>query len=1220
MALEQSIEQSLSKAVRSLSIPKVELERFWTQMQGFLSELEASPDEEFSKTLVRNFLSSTFYGEGHAINTNNPTDLVIYADASAKGSHPVVLFEIKHHTNDEMVRRGDLNRKALHELVLYYLREEVLMHNTDIKHLVITDGFQWFIFDKKVFYECFASKKKFADSVLTADAEKNKTRYIYDQIIRPYIETLGNQLRYTYFRVDDVAKVKSEHVARSRKVASTYQLLSPPHLLKQAVMYDRNELSSAFYHELLYIMGLEEVMVDGIARIRRCKPKERQRHSLLEETLALFDESLVPLSEEEKEEYALGLVITWVNRLLFLKLLEAQLLSFSIPETKKFLTPDRIPNYYTLSDLFFQILSRPVEERDTELSDRFEDVPYLNSSLFEVSPLESQYFRIKELRMGRMKVFKSTRLHDETRRRFRSELPTLEYLLRFLDAYDFSGNPLLEPEADDDEAKTVINAAVLGIIFEQINGYKDGAFFTPSSLSEYMCREVIRRAVVDKFNEAYAQRGKSFADFQTLIDELPVDPESRQEANNIINSIRICDPSVGSGHFLVSALNELILIKYEIGCLNYVDNGNRVKEYIVEIQDDELVVREIGDGLLKYKRQGAGLQMQKTLFEEKRALIENCLFGVDINPKSVDICRLRLWIELLKNAYYENDRLQTLPNIDLNIKCGNSLLSKYPVKVGECILNPDKPALLQEYISLAKDYKGCRDKWKKKQMELRLRELTDGEMVLDVVHRSLFDTQVTPNIMASTIDWMLVFPEVLDDEGHFTGFDIVLGNPPYINMQSLSGMSEVYAKLEVRVKADAKAVIVKGSHKKMQPVPLYRTYSSTGDICTLFFERGLQILKPKGYLCFITTNKWLRADFGKDVRQFLTELANPLLLVDFPGQKLFAKATVETCILLLSREDNKHCLQACTTIKREKGLFNYVHNHLVPCDFKNKEDWVIRSRIDWSILRKVQERAKPLKTLGMQINFGLKTGRNAVFVVSETKRDEIMSGCQTEDERQRTSELFKPFVKGEDLKRYTLSFAHRWLIHTHNGIKDKSKKKEVIIPHVDINDYPAVKVYLDEHINQINKRADKTITPYNLRSCIYWPEFEKPKIIWGEISDFPKFYYDEQGYYYPEATTFVMTGDHLVYLLVYLNSPLSAYLFSKLGTTTGAGTIRWKKYKVEQQLVPSISFEDEQRIINLYRTYQQTSDEKHLEEAYLIIYNTVGLTDEEIAYINNKNS
>ena len=297
---------------------------------------------------------------------------------------------------------------------------------------------------------------------------------------------------------------------------------------------------------------------------------------------------------------------------------------------------------------------------------------------------------------------------------------------------------------------------------------------------------------------------------------------------------------------------------------------------------------------------------------------------------------------------------------------------------------------------------------------------------------------------------------------------------------------------------------------------------------------------------------------------------NPLLLVDFPGQKLFAKATVETCIALLSADSNQHQLQACSTVKREKGLFAYVHDHLVPCDFSGSEDWVIRSEMDWNILKKVQTKARVLASRHMDIHFGLKTGRNDVFVVNDIKRQEILSQCQTEMERKCTEELFKPLVKGEDLKRYELSFADRWLIHTHNGIKNQDTK-EIIVPKIDINDYPALKVYLDAHSDKISKRSDQGDTFYNLRNCVYWPEFEKPKIMWGEISDKPKFCYDEDKGFYMEATTFFMTGDHLIYLLVYLNSPLSAYLFSKLGTTTGAGTLRWKKYKIEQQLIPDIS-------------------------------------------------
>ena len=1200
MAKAIGIEQTLSKAIRSIPIAGTELLRFYDLVRRFLHELDASQDEEHNKRLVGRLLEQSFYDGKNAVNSANPIDLAIFAGAVAKESRPIVLFEVKQPTNPEMVRRDDLNRKALHELVLYYIRQEQACHNADITHLVITDGVQWFVFDKRVFYDCFIAHKSFASRVIKADAENNKTQYIYDQIIRPLVDSLGDQLRYTYLNLADVAAVSAEHVPHSRKVTSAYRLLSPTHLLKQPVMFDHNELSMAFYHELLYIMGLEEVMVDNIARIVRCKPSHRQPHSMLEETIRLFDERGTLMSDDDKEEAALGLVMTWVNRLLFLKLLEAQLIGFG--QKEKILTPARIPDYSTLHDLFFQVLGHPVEERIAEMQGRFDDVPYLNSNLFEFAPHESSNFRIRELRRGTMKMFKGTRLHDENRRRASRELPTLEYLLRFLDAYDFSGNPKSDDD-EDDEAKTIIDAAVLGIIFEKINGYKDGAFFTPSYLSEFMCREVIQRTVVDKFNEAYKEDGLHFEDYQDLVDSLPVDAVNRAKANAIINSIHICDPSVGSGHFLVSALNGLILIKHQLGCLQYVDTGNRVKEYSIDIQDDELLIREKGAGVFAYKGGSDGYDLQKTLFEEKRTLIENCLFGADINPKSAEICRLRLWIELLKNAYYEKGKLQTLPNIDINIKCGNSLISKYPVRVGRGILNPELLGRFAEYRQLVQDFKDCKDKQQKILMRKRIDEMTQGEMVLDTVHRSFFPPKNQKALLNTVVDWQLVFPEVLDDKGHFVGFDIILGNPPYINMQSLPDMSTVYAGLKKPIGLN-------------QLAPLYDTYSSTGDICTLFFERGIQLLSPKGYLCFITTNKWMRSSFGQTTRQFLTSVANPLLLVDFPGQKLFAKATVETCILLLSAESNQHQMQACSTIKREKGLYAYVHSHLTPCDFSGAEDWVIRSEKDWEILKKVKAKAGVLASWHLDIYFGLKTGRNDVFVVNDSIRQEILANCQTEEERERTAKIFKPLLKGEDLKRYKLNFADRWLIHTHNGIKDQ-KTKEVIVPRIDIDDYPALKAYLDAHSDKISNRTDQGDTFYNLRNCVYWPEFEKPKIMWGEISDKPKFCFDENKGYYTEATTFFMTGDHLVYLLVYLNSPFSAYLFSKLGTTTGAGTLRWKKYKVEQQLVPDVSPEAEQRIIKLYRQYQQTNDETRLEEAYRIIYDIVGLSKEEIEYIES---
>jgi type II restriction/modification system DNA methylase subunit YeeA len=305
--------------------------------------------------------------------------------------------------------------------------------------------------------------------------------------------------------------------------------------------------------------------------------------------------------------------------------------------------------------------------------------------LFEETGLEKKLVYISGLKDRlEMPTFTNTVLKDAHGKRITGTKNTLHYLFEFLSAYDFASDTKAKIQ---EQNKTIINASVLGLIFEKINGYKDGSFFTPGFITMYMCRETVRRAAVQKFKDSGIVAYKNVETFEELKDKIEyTDKTVRKEANEIINSLHICDPAVGSGHFLVSALNELIEVKHELRVLNYRD-GSRIKGYTITIANDELIITdEEADELFSYnlnqhnKPFTEKQQLQEALFHEKKTIIENCLFGVDINPKSVLICRLRLWIELLKNAYYitgEDHQLQTLPNIDINIKCGNSLISRF---------------------------------------------------------------------------------------------------------------------------------------------------------------------------------------------------------------------------------------------------------------------------------------------------------------------------------------------------------------------------------------------------------------------------------------------------------------------------------------------------------------------------------------------------------------
>ena len=290
----------------------------------------------------------------------------------------------------------------------------------------------------------------------------------------------------------------------------------------------------------------------------------------------------------------------------------------------------------------------------------------------------------------------------------------------------------------------------------------------------------------------------------------------------------------------------------------------------------------------------------------------------------------------------------------------------------------------------------------------------------------------------------------------------------------------------------------------------------------------------------------------------------------------------------------------------------FVQQNGSECDFNNSDSWVILSPIEQSIKRKIEAVGTPLKDWNINIYRGVLTGYNEAFIISTEKREEILANCQSEDERTRTAELIRPILRGRDIKRYGYDWANLWLINTHNGIKGK-------VPRIHIEDYPAVKAHLDQYWDKISKRADKGDTPYNLRNCAYLEDFNLPKIVWGEISDRSKFAYEEKGIFIPEATTFLMVGKGLAYLLCVLNSPLSEWFFSKIGTTTGVGTVRWKKFTIQELLIPNTGIQILQQFDCLVGKYikKEMSLKQLSSHANQILYKIVGLTEDEILYVEN---
>ena len=722
--------KALNKAFLKVKPNRTEIESFKTNLSKLLDRINDNESEEFHKNLVSDFLKDTYYKQNHFINTKGRNDLVIHNGDKATSTVGVIIEAKKPTNKSEMLTKDKINAKAFQELVLYYLRERITQKNLEIKHLVATNINEWFIFDEHLFERLFAQNKSFVKQFENFEVSKKTTDVFYKEIAEPYINSITSEIEFTYFNIQDFQKpLRNSDKADDNSLIALFKLLSPEHLLKLPFANDSNSLDKRFYSELLHIIGLTETKDGSKKLIERNKDGERNTGSFLENAIIQLD-SLDKISrienpsqfganlQERLFNVGLELSITWINRILFLKLLEAQLITYHKGDKSyAFLNFEKIKDYDDLNSLFFQVLARKQNERNEDIKALFAKVPYLNSSLFEPTEIEHSTLFISQLRNDKtIPIYSQTVLKDTTGKKRTGNINPLEYLFKFLDAYDFTSEGSEEIQEDN---KTLINASVLGLIFEKINGYKDGSFFTPGFITMYMCRETIRKTVVQKFNEA---KGWNCKDIDSLYDKI----EDRKEANKIINDLKICDPAVGSGHFLVSALNEMIAIKSDLKILQDRE-GKRLKEYHFEVVNDELIVTDEDGELFEYNPTNKESQrIQETLFHEKQTIIENCLFGVDLNPNSVKICRLRLWIELLKNAYYKNEtELETLPNIDINIKCGNSLISRFALDsdLKQALKKSASKWTIDSYRLAVDTYRNAQSKEQKREMERLINEI-----------------------------------------------------------------------------------------------------------------------------------------------------------------------------------------------------------------------------------------------------------------------------------------------------------------------------------------------------------------------------------------------------------------------------------------------------------------------------------------------------------------
>ncbi|MEX6379015.1 type IIG restriction enzyme/methyltransferase [Staphylococcus saprophyticus] len=1036
------LKESMNKFVQTIMPLDDEKAIFNQRLIDYLKHLQDNKNEseEYQKNILKNLLEKVL--PNNFINTSNRIDLAIYNGRSASSSLGV-LFEYKSLTNkSEMMSKEKFNTKAFQEIVAYYLTERLIYKNLEIKKIIITNGLSWFIIEAKEVEKYFFKNKKLVDlftKFYNNQLSSNKTDFLYSEVVAPEIDkAIEKGITIAHFDLRDALKQGNKIEIKKNNLTQIYRFFTAENLLNKEIFTDSNKLNKAFYDELLYLMGLEEIQQGTSKVISRLKPDKRQHFSFVENIIGKLELKDVP--KEKQEEIAIQLTVIWMNRILFLKLLESQLVLFNKDNSYRFLTFEKLFSFEEIYNLFFAVLAKKNPDRNSRVQEKYSFIPYLNSSLFEETELEMSRdgIGIDRLPEGDIYIFDKTILKGMNKKRKKGKINFLEYLFEFLDSYDFSTSISHHQKSKND----LINASVLGLIFEKINGYKDGSFFTPGHITMYMSKKSIRTTIVDKVNEHLGWSCKSIEDIKFEIRNIQV----AKEVNKAINNLKICDPAVGSGHFLVSILNEIIALKSELNVLFDSDEnhiGNLIQCYVI---NDELIIQDmLGNNFIYQRGNELSEQIQKAIFDMKRHILENSLFGVDINPSSVNICRLRLWIELLKSSYYYEDKvakeqvLTTLPNIDINIKVGDSLLHKFDINYEFDMRRTD----FKEYLALVKKYKSTNNKkikaqiWNKieklknsfddtvsspelKRLRSLEKELGKASQISlfddDTIERNKYEQvqkqvreaqkqleiRLKNPIYSGGMEWRMEFPEVLEENGKFIGFDLIIGNPPYIFSKNQSFTEEM-----------------KNYYIKTYPLNHYQA-----NTFGLFLELAFSLVKKGGGISFIIPNTFLTINQYKSLRHHILNNFDELTFIN-SKDRIFDEASVDVCIIDMYTQRAKkidlgEIESGEITVLAETDADTLLNNDVIIVSDNNSNN----------ILLQIEKRSKVLEGNFANVKDGLKVferGKGTPKQPENKEEFDLFKANKSFFDLEKKDSTYRKFLSGRDLQRYKINWTGQYL-------------------------------------------------------------------------------------------------------------------------------------------------------------------------------------------------
>lgn len=981
-------------------------------------------------------------------------------------------------------------------------------------------------------------------------------------------------------------------------------------------------------------------------------------------------------------------------------------------------------NYYRciLQNLFFATLNCPSEkrkfqkfyngksnERGVKTCYRYEDefidseafkqkvskVPFLNCSLFEcLDRVTEEGERIcfdgfssrKECRAHIPNgIFFKKEFTHTIKIEEKSKLITGFGLIELFNHFDFTVDENYHNDAD-----IALDPELLGKVFENLLGAYDpksglnmrnatGSFYTPREIVNYMVetslREYLKRQIsVPGYMNLDVILDQIFDESEEK-KQLNIDVKIQQQILSALYDCKIFDPACGSGAYPMGILQTMVRLLNRLDPFN-VEQFKRIEAYYKESSSEIETERDNKERIERIKlldQQRKEGRMYPD-YARKLYLIENCIYGCDLQPIAVQISKLRFFISLLCDQLKqnwdpnkENYGFLSLPNLETKFVCADTLLRLPKLNSGELNLATgdiynlrlemqrnrrkifyartsetkekyrEKDKEIRERIRETIKHSGTRpdenvikeqesiiEKLKKQFEAVRepcfeerfyqqgLYGITDelpitktidvnerprkelARQILSAEEKIKAERNKENNAGTTALDQLAhkiamwnpydqnATADFFDSSWMFNiekGFDIVIGNPPYIRLQKM-----------------AKEIVARYEDEN------YSSFTKNGDIYCLFYERGIELLKEKGILAYITSNKWMRTVYGEKLRAFLCH-KNPIWLLDFGGARIFKEASVDTNILVIS---NEPCKEKAKTIKFSKNeahnvsnLLNYCKKNYLENEFSSGESWAILSSIEHAIKKKIDANGTPLKDWDIRINYGIKTGANKAFIISSETRNEILANCRTKEERLRTEELIRPHIRGRDIQRYSYNWDGEWLI--------------ALFPskHYDIEDYPSVKKHLlsfgKERLEQTGKKY--TIDGLEIKSrkknnnkwfetqdsIAYWEDFNKMKICWNRIAPEKSFALVEPGFYVQDSMHFIV-GENLMYLCSMLNSKLiQVYLSCMIGDAAGGNA------------------GNADNILNL--SIPKTEQDRKVDD--LEIYQLYGLTPEEIDYIEH---